>query len=467
MKNNIYKNHFNSNKYRNLSDIMTKSLAECRCYDYWEKQFTIIFRDLKMNWSCVGNMSNIQGGVSRRWFDLFLGDRPPDQVNEEIDALKLDIARLSRTVAQVTAQQIIPENLLLRDCLVSGQAGIQFIEVLPTDICNHRCSWCFTAMSRSKFSLSSELAFNRLSDFVANGGQSVLFSGGGEPLLWRSLVEPDNMFGNQTVVSWLSTAGVSSSLITNGVYLQEFVENNSQSLSSMGFIRVSLDACDSQSYMMLHGTKKEDFDRVIRAIENLIALRDDAPTPAIGLSFVVDEESDRNTGDGDMQKISSLVKQLGIDFVQFKHLNTNYGAVADEEMLRLKDVSEAYEWGAAELWIHRYKNPRPRSTCAIPMVSQALGASGHWHACCHTQHVALQQGSAVGFSGALIQDCDSQTCRYVNLNDLVLKLQNTQHERLLALCRLKSSLLTHGFHPYRFFPSSPELVEILPRREIT
>lgn len=389
------------------------------------------------------------------------------KINEEIHALKLDIARLCCHASKVSAHQIIPENLLLRDCLAPNQTSIQFVEILPTDVCNHRCSWCFTATSRTTFSLSTELAFNRLTDFMANGGQSVLFSGGGEPLLWRPLVEPDNIFENRTVINWLSSAGVTSSLITNGVYLQKFVENNLQSLPSMGFIRISLDACDAQTYMVRHGTKKRDFDRTLCAIKNLVALRGGAPTPAIGLSFVVDELSGLNTGEGDMQNISALVKQLGVDFVQFKHLNTSHQSTADAEMFRLKDDSSTYDWGAAELWIHRYKSPRPRSTCAIPMISQVLGARGCHHACCHTQHVALHPGSAMGFPGTLIQDCDSPACRHVNLNDLVLNLQNSKHEMLLALSRLKSSLLAHGFHPYRFFPSAPELVEILPRKGIT
>jgi sulfatase maturation enzyme AslB (radical SAM superfamily) len=132
--------------------------------------------------------------------------------NGETAFLSEKIALLCHRKAPVSAQQLIPENLLLRECLNPNASGLQFLEVLPNDVCNHDCIWCFTSDSRSKNVLPPGQLRARLEGFITHGGQSVLLSGGGEPLFYRPLTEPQAEFDNDTAVGWLAANGIAVGL---------------------------------------------------------------------------------------------------------------------------------------------------------------------------------------------------------------------------------------------------------------
>lgn len=368
------------------------------------------------------------------------------------------IRNLCTRLSSVSAHQIIPENILLPLCISNGASGSSFLEVLPTDVCNHGCRWCFTSDSRSTRALQPGRFRERIDQFIAGGGKTILLSGGGEPLLYKPLVQATPEFDGLTVVEWLAKRHLVVGLITNGVYLDRFIQVNSKCLSALAFIRVSVDACLPEKYRLLHRAREGDFDRVVLGIRTAIEHRGADPTPAIGMSFVVDGNVGMNSTIDDMSAIHRLGVALGVDYVQLKHAHTSSERTADALMLRLREWSEAFAWDRPQCWIHRYLSSRAESDCNIPLVGQLLGTDGTRSPCCHLQSVAVPElDLAAGFSPFKVFGCQSVVCRYVSVNRLLKELEGNDMAHIQALQRLKRSLEEHGFHPFRLFPSAPDL----------
>jgi wyosine [tRNA(Phe)-imidazoG37] synthetase (radical SAM superfamily) len=370
-------------------------------------------------------------------------------------------------VTEFMATYLIPENLLLRECLNPNANGLQFLEVLPTDVCNQDCIWCFTSDSRSTNVLPPGQLRARLEAFIAHGGQSVLLSGGGEPLFYRPLTEPQAEFDNDTAIGWLAANGIAVGLITNGVRLAPFIDANLRWMDAVAFIRVSLDACTPTSYAERHRAKASDFSAVLKAVSSLLVLRGTGTTPAIGLSFLVDNDSGLNATVADATAVSKLCAELGVDFVQLKHAHTQHATEANATMTQLHEWCKHLDWGRTQVWAHRYVSPNRGSLCAVPTVAQLIGASGSRYPCCHLQHLpaTIDASSTQELDSFTVHDCPSPACRHATLNELILDLGAYPSIHRRALCRLRGSLEAHGFHPYRLFPSAPELYSPLGREE--
>jgi wyosine [tRNA(Phe)-imidazoG37] synthetase (radical SAM superfamily) len=387
--------------------------------------------------------------------------------NHHVGALTRSIQNLCKYTTPVSKAQLIPENALLATCMASSANGrLSFLEILPTDLCNHACTWCFTASSRSTKSIDADALRNHLENFIDGGGKSILISGGGEPLLFKPLYESSPMFGESTLVQWISSRGAASALITNGVFLDRFLRANEDCFQSLAFLRVSLDAHSASRYQQLHAARPGDYERVLRALRRAVELRGDSPTPAIGISFIVDPTDSLNCSRKDFEAIDCLASITGVDFVQIKHVHTADQVAADSVMMRIGELLAQCSQGPHEWWVHRYFSSPADTDCAVPLVAQVLRSDGKRSPCCHLQHLDVQDpADAPALSPFRVTGCRSAACRYVSMNHLLKVLEQGGTEYVDALRRLKLSLERDGFHPYRLFPSAPDLVpDPLPAR---
>jgi len=385
-------------------------------------------------------------------FKLAFNDSP------EVLALQHEIRTLCLELSPISARQIIPENILLPSCMADQLCGPAFLEILPTDICNQGCNWCFTASSRSRRTLQADQLRKRLDLFIAGGGKAILFSGGGEPLLYQPLLHATPEFDGQTVIEWLANRNISIGLITNGVFLEQFINANSKWTSTLAFIRVSLDACNPAEYALRHCVKPSDFKRSTDGIKAAIASRAERSTPAVGVSFVIDGNSGMNSKFSDINTIQKWTAELGVDYAQLKHIHIRKEEAADALMQRISKWIGEFEYGQPEYWVHRYLSSRASSHCRLPLAGQLLRADGARSPCCHLQGKSVpEQDTAAGFSLFTVQNCSSSTCRYVSMNRLLENMGTRLTDHIKALLRLKQSLEKDGFHPYRLFPSAPDL----------
>ena len=385
---------------------------------------------------------------------------------EPINAFRLSLPpdMVGFSAKHVSAAQITPENLLLARLLRPSSKGVSFLEVLPHDVCNHSCSWCFTKATRQVASLGADRARELLDKFTTQGGLAVLFSGGGEPLLAKYLISPSPAFENLTIVGWLANKGIAVGLITNGVFLDRYLTTNVASLTQTAFIRVSLDACTEAEFKSAHGAKEGEFENVLSALRMALQLRGRSTTPAVGISFVLGHRHGLSASAGSVCKIAALARHLSVDFVQLKHVHTPDASQADRAMHQVFDFCLQEDWGRSEFWVHRYLSPRPGLECRIPTVSQVVGAKGDVFPCCHRQDLPLAvSGEPVALDRKVILNCRSLVCRYVSLNEALLNTStNAEHTR--AFGKLAQSLRRFGYHPYRLFPSAPDLVGFPTRR---
>jgi len=350
---------------------------------------------------------------------------------------------------RLSRDQIIPENHLLFDVLREKPRGPGFLEVLPTDACNHACGWCFTSRTRSANWIEPGRLRTELEQFKKDGGASVLFSGGGEPLLYKPLLVATPEFGGRTVLQWLAANNMWGALITHGGLLERFVENNASALDSLAFVRVSLDASNPAEHAVRHAAGTKEFDAILRGIRLLSACRGDAPVPAIGLSFVVDPGARVNCSPAALERLGALANSIGADFVQLKHVHTRDATEADRVMVALsRELPDA----GVQWWVHRYSSVSAQSRCKVPTLAQVLRSDAKRSPCCHLQGRALASPDAYEVHG-----CTSPVCRYQSMDGVLSEIRSVGDAYLLALRRLRDSFERYGFHPYRLFPSAPDL----------
>ncbi|MDO6428904.1 radical SAM protein [Thalassotalea sp. 1_MG-2023] len=354
-----------------------------------------------------------------------------------------------------SAHQIIPENVLLTGFI--NNPGIKQIEISPTDACNQNCQWCFTVSAReSKEKMSLVQLKKILDDFHLQGGISIVISGGGEPLLYSGLITANNIFGDKSILEYCFNFGFTVGLITNGVYLDKLVK--AIDIKKLAFLRVSIDTLNEDDYYSLHGAKKEHFQTVIKNITIASNQRLGSHTPALGLSFIVDTESNLNSNNDSIIAINTFVKKLNIDFVQFKHLHTTNIELAQKSLLKVHYFARQLEWLNTEFWVQEYHSPKPHEVCYVTKIIQSFGNKDKVFPCCHlfgnTNYIE-QKGQLK--TEVVIKNCPSKVCRYVSINNLLTEVESGVSVDK-AINTLKQSIEEHGFHPYRYFPTAPDLI---------
>jgi len=358
-------------------------------------------------------------------------------------------------ISKVSAAQLIPENLLLYD--ITKSTYILQVEVDPIDYCNHKCKWCFTANFRHNKQLSLIDLKKYLSHFYKSGGKSVVFSGGGEPLLYKYIYTKNNVFDNSSICRYLINHNIYIGIITNGLFLSQLFKSDFN-ITDLSFIRVSLDATDSQDHVLLHNARYCDFDNIITNINTLIYYRGKNFTPAIGVSFVVDSDSGINCYKKQIANICKLARNLNIDFVQFKHVHTNDYGTAVENMKTVHSFCQEMNWGSVEFWIQSYEAANISKHCLITQYIQSVGNDSRKFPCCHLfGRSELLDQSVFLPVGQIIMNCKNKVCRYKEVNEILSDdfLSKIKNYHLI----LNESLNNYGFHPYRYCPTAPNIMK--------
>lgn len=358
-----------------------------------------------------------------------------------------------KTYNKISAHQLIPENIFLYD----NSNNIFQVEVDPIDYCNHNCKWCFTAKFREDKRINLFDLKNYLRLFCNSGGKSVVFSGGGEPLLYKELYRPSKAFDEKSICNYLISNKIFIGLITNGYLLNQFI-NSDFDVTKLAFIRISLDATSKKSYSKLHGTDEIDFEKIINNIIKLNETRGHHHTPATGISFVVDPAKNINFDKKDIDKICSLAKMTKVDFVQFKHIHTIDKEFAKSNMNKVHLHCLELDWKETEFWVQNYDSAKKGENCLISKHIQSVGNDSKRFPCCHHfgREEFLDQSQFIP-QGKVIFNCKSKVCRYNEMNELLYQTNQAAIEDNKK--KLLKSINKYGFHPYRYCPTAPEILK--------
>jgi radical SAM protein with 4Fe4S-binding SPASM domain len=276
------------------------------------------------------------------------------------------------------AQEELPELSVLRfvDELPRFQAILRgelpapvTVEIDPTNICSHRCTWCIEAeyISSDKNTLRPDVLLRVVREAAELGAKSIVWKGGGEPLLHPTI---------GVALELVTELGMRSGIITHGeriVVYREAIRANA------AWVRVSLDAGSEEDHRRSHRGKPGAWGR---ALEGITAIAD---AVFVGVQFVVDENNWRGIVTG-----ARAARGAGARYIQFKPVIRE--TVLDDDLTPRIDalIGAAREeldgvGGFRVLGNGTAKRQPPYRNCKGHHLVMIIGANGSLYACCSTR----------------------------------------------------------------------------------
>jgi MoaA/NifB/PqqE/SkfB family radical SAM enzyme len=188
--------------------------------------------------------------------------------------------------------------------LENGDCAPIYVEVGPTNRCNHKCMFCaLDWLEHGGADINSEILIKNLEDMAKFGVKSIMFAGEGEPFLHKD------------IVSFVQTAkknGIDVAITSNGIPFTK--EKADKTLPYLSWIRFSVDAGTPETYAEIHGTKKEDFSRLVNNLKYAVEIkRKNNLSAVIGVQALL-----TNKSINEIKSLAELVKEIGVDNIQIK-----------------------------------------------------------------------------------------------------------------------------------------------------
>ena len=190
------------------------------------------------------------------------------------------------------------------ELMKTGDCFPIYVEIGPTNRCNHRCKFCaLDWLEHGGSDIDSETVYRNLENMSKNGVKSIMFAGEGEPLLHKDITRfVENAHNNRLDISMTS----------NGVLFTP--EKADKMLKYLSWIRFSLDAGTPDTYSKIHGTRTRDFEKVMENLRYASALKkSNGLKVSLDTQFLLLPESIKETVEA-----AKLVKAAGADDIQFK-----------------------------------------------------------------------------------------------------------------------------------------------------
>jgi radical SAM protein with 4Fe4S-binding SPASM domain len=302
----------------------------------------------------------------------------------------------------------------VRDYFLGKNADPISIEVDPSNSCNHSCPFCISGhIHLSKFKgtdffnrviMEKNVIMNLVKDISSMGIKSLAWTGGGEPTQNPNLKEAINFLKSNSTIKM--------GMFTNGTLLSKF--NLFETLvTSLEWIRISIDAGNKNSYDNLRVTNKQNnFDTVIANINELISYKKKLNSKiTIGVGFVVTEKNYK-----EIIEFANLFKNIDVDYCQYKpeiiqverngSLNATKQQISSEFWLNevidlLNSASEILgkkfecnSYKLEDLMIDKKNYGRGYKECIGSQFQPCVGADGHVYVCTnHRGHKKYSYGN--------------------------------------------------------------------------
>lgn len=182
------------------------------------------------------------------------------------------------------------------------------VEFQPIDKCNSKCSYCFNKKGalnpykkRYKDKKLTTKDIKRLLQEISELGiETVSFSRGGEPLLFKGIVDV-----LETAVTYMQQ----TRLVTNGYLLNTL---DDRLVGNISEIRISIDSFNPENYCTVRGVDKSFAERVFANLDYVCSRRNQSRN-RIGISIMLLPEIIK-----DLEETIKQAKVYGIDFVEIK-----------------------------------------------------------------------------------------------------------------------------------------------------
>ncbi len=192
------------------------------------------------------------------------------------------------------------------------------VRIKPTNRCNHDCWWCIYAQDFRKgnpqgcyhlktqmhndISLQDEMPTEKLLDLIKElsgmGVRSIIFTGGGEPLLHPGIVP---------AMDSVIRAGMRLSIITNGQLLNE---SRAEILHKADWVRISMDYINEDQAKQSRGISGAAFNQIFVNLKDFCQSKPASCDCAV--NFIVTQENA-----GDLMQIAAILRECGINNIRF------------------------------------------------------------------------------------------------------------------------------------------------------
>ena len=206
-----------------------------------------------------------------------------------------------------------------------------------TTACNFACDHCIAWEALNQPVRHDELAlFDSLEYLAANGLQSVILLGGGEPTLHPAF---------SRVVRFLKKLGLQVAVVTNGSR-NDVICDVADSFTAGDWVRLSLDAGTDQLFRAMH--KPRAADLTLTSILNSAGkIKSTNPTVSLGFSFVITWQGalrhDVHVVENldEMALATRRAKEAGFDYISFKPFLTR--AIEGAEVMSPDAATQAHD----------------------------------------------------------------------------------------------------------------------------
>lgn len=182
-----------------------------------------------------------------------------------------------------------------------------YVRVKPTNTCDHNCFYCGYNPSLEYFRnhtinrrdfIPSPKMEEILSDFKEMGVKAVTYSGGGEPLIYKHIVE---------TLRRTKDLGIELSIITNG---QNLEGERAELLRDAEWVRISVDSCTAEVFSETRRVPAENFNKLVRNIQNFSKIK--KKDCVLGVNFVIHK--------GNKEQVygaPGFFRDFGVDNIKF------------------------------------------------------------------------------------------------------------------------------------------------------
>jgi len=268
-----------------------------------------------------------------------------------------------------------------------------YMEVSPSRACNHRCTFCgLDFMSYKPKFLDKNILIERLNELGRLGVKSIMYAGEGEPLLHKDIID---------IILNTKNAGIDVALTTNGVLLNKEIVD--KTLSSITWIKASIDAGTKETYSKIHRTKSDNFKRVLDNLQYAVKVRNDNNyKTTIGAQFVLLTENHL-----EITLLAQKLKDIGVDYLIIKpysqHLlsnNTSYKNIKYNNFLHLSDTLKKFNddkfnliFRSETIKTHDEENHIYKKCLALPFWSYIDSEGKVWGCSCYLNNEKFYYGN--------------------------------------------------------------------------
>lgn len=253
------------------------------------------------------------------------------------------------------------------------------VEVHLTMACQQKCRYCTFKGKSMTANLDYGVLKTTLGALARNGCVSLLWSGGGDPTMYRQ-----GMFGLADVIHMAGALGFKQGLYTNGESLT--LEMMEEAVHNCTFVRISVDAFTSKVYKKLHNS--QGYAKVLQNLKTLLMLKEKSGSSIdIGVSYVIYRENMF-----DIFRAKQFLEQIHPDYIYFRpgvYPNTKAGDLRIQKKIvgitrRLcSGVKAQFEYSTAKT--NQLLCPRPReyTRCFAGNLFPTISSNGGIYVCCH------------------------------------------------------------------------------------